>query len=433
MSDTALAATDKAELAPIAASADHVTRQEAARRACENAGIVWPGTILPPGTALYESGVEKLKNDRLAWRRLPLAIEVIGLVADALQAESRKDLPNVQVAGLRFRPLDGRLVQAQNVHVTKPEFGLGYGPHSLRQLVAQIEPLDNAPRGFSSALLYLDDQERAEILNKRLAQMKTESSPEVLLRTRLPHRGDTRLVRAALSEIYGSHTDLDLATIIGATVRETGDRSAKLDYKPGDSRSRFELIWPSEIPVETFVVGDVHYAGVQVTNSETGEGGVNITPFLIRARCANLTVSKGEGVSENVRHVGDAARLAARVRKALRRAIDEIEPLIQVITLTARVPVEVWSPAEALAKIARRYSQPQLAASVWKSTFEESKYPGTAWGLAASISEAAHKQETWIGEADWEKVASDFQGKVAEVVMAGTPHQEAIRRAIELN
>ena len=55
------------------------SRQERARKACEAAGIVWPGTILPPGTALYSSGVEKLKSDRAAWQRLPIASEVVVL------------------------------------------------------------------------------------------------------------------------------------------------------------------------------------------------------------------------------------------------------------------------------------------------------------------------------------------------------------------
>jgi hypothetical protein len=142
MSDTALALTDQAALATTD-TPDHVSRQEAARKACEEAGIVWPGTILPPGTALYSSGVETLKNDRAAWRRLPLAASVVGLVAQALEAEARKDLPNELVAGLRFRLTDGRMVRKANLENTNPAFGLGYG--SAGQLPCS-EPLAGARR-----------------------------------------------------------------------------------------------------------------------------------------------------------------------------------------------------------------------------------------------------------------------------------------------
>src|SRR5258705_2635863 len=89
---------------------DFKSRQEQARLACEAAGIVWPGTILPEGTALYSSGVETLKNDRAAWQRLPIASEVIGLVETALASEQRKDF-EVNVEDLRLRPTDGRIVK----------------------------------------------------------------------------------------------------------------------------------------------------------------------------------------------------------------------------------------------------------------------------------------------------------------------------------
>lgn len=403
------------------------TRQEQARLACEAAGIVWPGTILPEGTALYSSGVETLKNDRAAWRRLPLAGEVIGLVAAALAEEQRKDFLE-KVGGLRFNKFTGRLVRAANVDDTGGR-GLGYGPHTLRQLIQQIDPLDDAPRGFSAALLYLTDQERAEILNRRIENVKPDTA--VTLRTRLPHNGNVRIARAALSKIYGSVTDHDIAGAIGSVLQ--GDTSGRLDYKPGDSRSRFEVIWPSEIPVKTFVVGDVHYGMLSITNSETGEGSLRICPAVVRARCANLTLSTGEGTEVVIRHVGDAKVLLHRLMKAIRAAIDDMEPLLNTISQSARIPVEVWTPAEALGKIAKRYELPKTTADAWVKQLQESQYPNTIWGLSAAISEAAHKQENWIGEAEWERIGSEVQARAVEVVKKGTPQAMALEKALAIN
>lgn len=411
------------------ADVDAMSRQEAARQACEAAGITWPGTILPPGTALYSSGVEKLKADRQNWRRLPLAAEVIGLVETALAAEKRMDF-TVGVGDLVLRGSNGRIYRADSTG-NPAAVGLAYDDHSLRQLVAQITPFDSAPRGFASALLYLSDRERAEIINKRLELVaKNEDQTQVVLRTKLPHVSDgmSRVLRATLSEVYGSVTDEDIAKALGAILRDSGDGSGRLDYKPGDSHSRFEVIWPSEIPVETYVVGDVHYAAICIHNSETGEGGIHICPAVIRARCANLTTSVGHGIEVNIRHVGDPQKLMFRLVKAIRAAIDDLEPLLHVISASARIPLpSAWSPEKAFAEIARRYAQPKMVVPTWKAMLTEGNYPETVWGLAASIQEAAHRRtETWGQGSEWERVAGQVQAKAVEVVRAGTPAARAL-------
>lgn len=426
-------------LVPVVLDPNYVSRQESARRACEAVGIVWPETILPPGTALYKEGLEKLKADRRAWKRLPLASEVVGLVTSALASEDRKDFPE-EVANLRLRPADGRIVRKQNLLAPVGKApGLGYGPHTLRQLVAQVDPLDDAPRGFSSALLYLNDQERAEILNKRLDAMD-KAKPDgdrtaVTLRTRLPHYGDgSRIVRAALSSIYVSLTDHDIAGVIGEMLVGAGDTTSRLDYKPGDSHSRFEVIWPSEIPVETFVVGDVHYGMLSIGNSDTGEGSVWIAPAVVRARCANLTISIGQGIEESFQHRGDPAALLLRLKKAIRRAMDDMEPLLRTISQSATIQLgEVWNPAKALEAIARRYEQPKIAAAAWVEQFKKSGYPNSVWGVAGAISEASHDADNWIAAAEWEKLASDVQAKAVEVVRKGTPHALALEKALAVN
>lgn len=408
--------------------ADFATRQELARQACLAAGIEWPGTILPPGTALYKEGVESLKAYREGWKRLPVAGEVIGLVEAALEAEKRQDFPE-DVRNLRFRPQDGRLVRVANLD-NERMVGLGYGQHTLRQLVQQIDPLDDAPRGFSSALLYLDDQERAEILNKRIAKMGGETA--ITLRTKLPHEG-TRIARAALSKIYGSVTDHDIARAVGAVLK--GDTKGKLDYKPGDQRSRFEVIWPSEIPIETFVVGDVHYACLSITNSETGEGSIRIASAVIRARCANLTLSVGDGTEVILRHVGDPVAIMRKLVTAINLAIRDIEPLLDVIQQSARIRVEVLEPGKFFESVARRYALPAASAKHWLDTWQE-KYQQesqSVFSLTAAISDATKKAGDWTEGAEWERIASQVQARAVEVVKAGTPHAMALAKALAAN
>lgn len=426
-----------------------MSRQEKARVACQLAGIEWPETILPPGTALYQSGVEKLRSDRAQWRKLPLASDVINMVEAALKLENRQDYLT-DVRGLRLRPADGRIVTPDLINSDPRAFaGMAYGPHSLRQLVAQIDPLNGSPRGFANALLYLDDQERAEIVNKRILRWADGDPKNVTLRTRQPHYGDGTIMRAALSKIYGSVTDYDIAGALAGIL--VTDRSARLDYKPGDNRSRFEAIWPSEIPIGTFVVGDVHYAVLQITNSETGQGGLRISIAVVRAACANLTVRVGQGIEINIRHIGDHETLMHRLRAAIRMALNDIEPLIATITQSAVIEVQE-EPAALFEKIAAKYALPKAAATAWDETFKrgydtpilQTKVGAdrmatafnkpTVWSLTSAITEAAHSATgNWTNQQDWERVASDVLDKsvTAQRGGASNPLMKALTEKVE--
>ena len=130
--------------AELATSEGFDTRQERARQACEAAGITWPGTWLPEGTALYQSGADKLRGDRARWRALPDAATAVPLVAEALAAEEPRDF-TVSVGKLRLDERDGRLRAAGSDPGTP---GLGYSDHAFRQLVQQVPGLraSEAPR-----------------------------------------------------------------------------------------------------------------------------------------------------------------------------------------------------------------------------------------------------------------------------------------------
>lgn len=416
-----------------------ITRQEAARQACEAAGIVWPGTILPPGTALYQSGVEKLRADRQRIHSLPLASKAALLVKDALASEDRQDVTDQLVGRLRLidlRMIDDIPTRSHELgRITRGNGGLGYSDLPLRQLVAQIPAFDNAPRGFANALTYLTDIERAEIMNPRLALMEHDDT-KVMLRTKLAHNGG-RIVRAALTEKYGSLTDVDVAGAIAEVMAD--DDYARLNYYPGDSDSRTEVVWLSEIPVETFVVGDVHYVCLQVTNSETGQGSCLITVGIVRARCANLTTSVGMGTEIRLRHVGDTTVLKHKLRAAIRAATNGLDDLINVIrhSATAVLP-STFDPAKLLQKIASRAGLPQRQGQDWLATYNKSYTPTalgapgptSVWNVVSAMTEAA-QQSSWADADKVERAASLFQNTVGMAVKGGAGVESAINKGLD--
>lgn len=379
------------------------TRQDAARRACEEAGITWPATILPPGTALYESGVATLKADRARWAKLPDAHTGISVVKAALEAEDRQDV-KVAVKDLRVASGSGRLYREGTGSAGS---AAGYDKHSFRQLVAQTPGCGagEAPRSFAAALLHLDNDERAGILNRRLPK----AASTVTLRTKVSHNGN-RIVRAVLSEKYGDLNDIHVGEAIEYALN--GDASvAKLDYKPGDSRSQFEVIFPSQVPVKTFVVGDIHYGGVRISNSETGEGAGHVQAFLMRAACANLTLAAGEGIS--FRHVGKTERLKGVLRAAVQAALLQLDPMIALIQKSATERVADFtakSPSEIIRQLARKYEVAPETTSAWVETFEGrySESP-TTWGITSALTEATQRSSEWWGaQADDEDTAKEI-------------------------
>lgn len=392
--------------APVALSPDHRTRQEAARQACEGIGIEWPGTILPEGTALWESGVSTLKSNRARFMALPTAMNALPTadralpaVEAALKAEDRRDFAT-PVKSLRLRPDTGRLVRADTM--AKP--GLGYDRHAWTQMMGQVGGID--ARNAAGVLWALRSDERSLIFNRR-----AESAPsdDVTLRTKLLPSG-SRVIRAALSERYaaddagtGKYGDLDLVRAVRDVL--AGDTSARVDYKPGDAHSRLEVLWPSQIPVSTFTVGDVHHAGIGVSNSETGEAASDLYAFVVRAQCANCTLATGAGIKVSLRHTGN---LAARVKAALQVLVGQVEPLIASITASARIAIpDGTTPGDVFAKLARKLDVSAVRAEAWRGVYE-AKYAvsPTLWGVTSAITEAAQQGAGGWWEQQQEEVAA---------------------------
>jgi hypothetical protein len=321
-------------------------------------------------------------------------------VAEALAAEEPRDF-TVSVGKLRLDERDGRLRAAGSDPGTP---GLGYSDHAFRQLVQQVPGLraSEAPRGMVGALLHLTDQERARIVNARVER----SEADVTLRTKVAHNGP-RFARAALSERYADCDDHAVAEAIGGCL-SSRSATVKLNYRPGESVSAFEMIFPSEIPVHDFRVGDVHMAMIQVRNSEIGSSSLEVVPAVIRARCSNLTLSTGKGVITRMIHLGDSQNLKNKLKAALLAAELQIAPLIAAIQKSAQTPLEV-EPGDIIAQLARALSVPVARAKDWRDTLEArylTEGPLTVWSLSSAITEAAQHADNWLLQEREEKIGS---------------------------
>jgi hypothetical protein len=405
-----VAAVEERGAGPVALNPNHQSRQEAARVACESIGITWPETILPPGTALYESGVEKLTSDRKKMARLPNAADAVPAIQAALASEDRRDF-RVQEHDLRLDAKTAKVVRKSDLG-KKP--GLGYSEEAFAQFCARIPELSSdAPRGHAKNLLYLAQDLRAEHVNRMMQRSEVEStSAECLIRTKVTTNGQ-RVIRAVLSHKYADVSDVHVAEALAAAL--AGDaRTAKLDYRPGDEHSQFEVVYPSEIPIPLFRVGDVHKAVILVENSETGQGSIRVRPGVVRARCANLTLSHGFGVEVSFRHLGNADRVKASLRAAIGQAAAQMEPLIQTIVTSTTVEAPKKSPGDLFAAIAKRFDTTQATATTWKETYESKylpQYGANLWSVTSAITDAAQGAGSWWEQQAQEEVAGALLAK----------------------
>ena len=394
---------------------DYKSRVAAAAAACVEAGLDWPATNAPEGEAMWASGHETLRAHRDAIARRPLAAKGLQVVEAALVAQDRQDYA-ARLPRLRLDGETGRLTSGTGA-------GAIYTPHAFRQLVGQVPSL-KGPNNVAGVLAFLRPGERASILNTRLAELgdapDADKVAPITLRTRLADDGVTRLVRALLSSRYGDVNDLDIARAIAAS-EAVGD--ARLDYKPGDSHSRFELAWASDLPVATTRVGDVHKAVIQITNSETGEGALKVRAGVIRIACYNCTLSEGTGVEVqmNMRHVGDSRVLAGKLKAAIDAAARQVEPLIAAITISARthLPGDA-KPADIFAKLARKFGVTGERAKAWGEVYTaryaaQDEVGGTAWGVSSAITEVA-QELPWYAAAQEEEIGSAVVQRLWNVI-----------------
>lgn len=402
------------------------SRTEAARLAVVEMGIDWPATIVPEGSSLIDVGTEKLKRDRSAWDRMPLLKDALPVVRAALHLEDRKDYQQ-KVSDLRLRPSDGRIVRLQNLQSTPAQVkGMAYTPHALRQLMSLSGMLDGAPRNFAGALAYINNRERAEIFNRLASKGGVDPEKTTTLRTRVPHTGDVRVVRAALSEIYGDADDPTVAEII-SHLPGIPD-GAKLSYIPGDAASRFEIVFPSKVAIPNFKAGDIHYASVHARSSEIGLGAFDSFAAFVRAICVNLTTAERHGDTTSVRHVGTDAKVQRKVTEALVMGIKQLEPLLEAIGYSVNIGLDGWEVEKALSRIATLYGEGSGAAETWTTTFKQAGYPASVWGMTAAITEAAHSRDSWTKEEDWEGIASGVMMGAVDVVKKGQSWAEILKK-----
>jgi Domain of unknown function (DUF932) len=313
-----------AETTPTSTSFAHAgfeTRMDVLKQLADMTGVRLPNTIIPEGESLIPYGQERqraLKEDIYSLPTLNQAFEALYNIRNEQAPQDVK----VPVQRVRMSQANGGLYGLGH----DPAKALAYSTTAFGHVGSFVKPA-SVTSGFHQTLLALPPAIRADAFNS-FAERATENRDVVMRTIKSPVRTSSgalqlrRSINAVVSERYTGVEDHDLVRDLGYALPD----GARVRYTQTESRSDLEIIWPAMS--RELKVGDIALIAIQVTNSQTKQAAIRLTPKVLRVLCLNFTTAwgKGDEYDISVRHVGEAR---AKFAAAIRDCIAVVEPFVR--------------------------------------------------------------------------------------------------------
>jgi hypothetical protein len=307
---------------PSFATADFAKRMEVLKQIATHTGVRLPATIIPEGESLIPYGEERQRGLKDEIYSLPTIGEAYAILRDIRMEQEPMDV-KVPLQQVRMSPVNAGLYGKG----AEDRPALAYTATAFQQVAAAVKP-PSVTAGFAPTLLALPPSIRADAFN-HFAGSAIEEKP-VVLRTiksaSWKQNGERsmvlrRSVNAVVSERYTVVEDHDLI----ATLERSLPDGARVRYTQTESRSDVEILWPAM--TRQLKVGDIALISLQVTNSQTKQSSIRLSPKVLRVLCLNFTTAWSDGGEQDVSivHMGEAK---AKFAAAIRDALAVVEPFI---------------------------------------------------------------------------------------------------------
>jgi hypothetical protein len=301
-------------------------------------GIAMAPPIYAPGFVTEKLGGENFHLSHKEHREMPMTVEGLQGIKDAVRAEKRLDL-TLHPQRLRMLPngLLYRVDGAKNPDGTPRTIVLeGNG---LRQLCARMT--DQFPRA-AEFLSVLDPADRAEVFNKQI--VKVDPDYEFKARTRLSANG-MRSVYAVVGKTYSTFDADRIAEVLSDPFREmqiefgeNAPRGLAL-YQPDDSSMRVDAIWHAD-SIVNLAAGDVFKAGLRFRSSDTGGGSIKADLLVWRNLCKNLIIIDNASVEVMRKsHRGSMDGVVVDLTSATAKAQDLVQGFAKDWGFLRRTPI----------------------------------------------------------------------------------------------
>jgi len=241
---------------------------------------------------------------------------------------------------------------------------------------------------------------RETIINHRLQDPKAKwVTREWLIRTRRDH------VRAMLSSYYTPFDHLEFIRTIDAVLANMDlSQYAQVARMEVNDRMRMWIVFPGQLPetdgngfkgYDGLGIGKT-YAGIYLSNDETGRGSITVAPGTIRAACANGLIFWKENLRFTRVHISIGTKLHEKVADNITRSLELAQAnLNDLVSLKNYV---VKRPKSIIDNYARSYRLPQDVRNYW---YEWSTKVGenlTMRDLVNMATEISQQQPTELAE-----------------------------------
>lgn len=317
------------------------------------AGFSPSDPVYERGSRVVAEGVRNARRSRIDHEKKPLVLDATTELIGRVRAEQRRivvvpsskvgmdDAGRIVATGCT---VDGRPAGDLSVHPTRSAFGaltsrLGYsGADYLSRMPVKARANDV---NFWRRVISGEDPEAAKeaaAIAVATGRRPVGEADRCAFRVRTKPNGNDEAF-AVVSPDY-SPFDCDvIADAIRRTCLSTqemttpidgGSFTADLSQARGrvtydGAKTRFEVMFHSNIQPEVYVAGEFFKAGVLVRTDDTGGGSCKVVPVVWQNRCLNLIIVeavKGDEIS--IRHVGDVRKLTRAFESAFRKSLGRL-------------------------------------------------------------------------------------------------------------
>ena len=342
-----------------AGSVDYVGRERSKRDfdAALAAGFSPAATVYERGSRVDSTGVANARASRINHDTKPLVVDAATDLIGRIRAENRH-IAVVQSGKIGMHEdgrlalfgarVDGRDVGDMSVLPSRQAFGsmlsrLGIGgAEYLARLPAKARAAN--VNLWSSIISGRDEAMATEATRLALAAGREPAGSAEACAFRVRTRGGSDEAFAVVSPEYAPFDADVIADAIRRTCVSAPTMTTQIDGHSftadlskargrmtyDGAKSRFEVMFHSDIQPEHFVAGEFFKAGVMVRTDDTGAGACKVVPVVWQNLCLNLIildVAKGDEVA--IRHVGSLAKLTAQFEKAFSKSLDKIGHFIK--------------------------------------------------------------------------------------------------------
>lgn len=293
-----------------------------------------------PAKPVYRQGLRAfgMRKFRAKFDAMPLASAAADDLVRTVAAEQRQDLPFLASAvrlnkdgllalGRRRLSFSGRAFQALAGRLQMPNGAGSYLPNIDAELRAV-----NVNKWVTERYPAFEDADRAEHEEAQARKEPKDRKPfqptELVFRTRNAPLAEadapivTRECFGVVSDAYGEFDADRIAQAIKLAIPDGARARVAYDGR----RTKFDVIFFSNIEPEHAVAGEFFQAAVQVRTDDTGGGSLVVAAALHQNLCLNFIIlDKAMGAAARIRHLGSTEELAKKFREAFDAALKQIE------------------------------------------------------------------------------------------------------------